>query len=84
MASYGYAFGDEAVHAFTALPAKSRLRLLRISDHLARFPRQTGDFQESGATGRVYEIKLFDDLLVPWWVDHAAREVRIVRLERVD
>lgn len=81
---YGYAFGDEAVHAFTALPAKLRLKLLRICEHLARHPLQSGDYQETGTTGRIYELKLHDELLITWWVDHATREVRIIRLERVD
>jgi hypothetical protein len=84
MSPYGYALGDEAVHAFTALPAKSRQKTLQACEHLARHPRQSGDYREPGADGRPYEVKLFDDLLLTWWVDHAAREVRIVRLERID
>ena len=76
--------GDDAVHAFTALPAKRREKLLRICDHLARYPKQEGDFHESGTSGRIYEVTLHDDLLVTWWVDHAVREVRIVRIEFVD
>lgn len=63
MLPYGYALGDEAVHAFTALPIRRREKLLRICDHLARYPKQEGDFHESGATGRIYEIKLHDDLV---------------------
>jgi hypothetical protein len=81
---YGYALGDEAVHAFTGLTAKSRQRFLRACENLARYPRQSGDYQEPGATGRIYQLKLIDDLLITWWVDHAVREVQIVRLERVD
>lgn len=84
MLSYGYALGDEAVHAFTSLPVRRRENLLRIFEHLARYPKQEGDFQESGASGRVYEVKLHDNLLLTWWVDHAVREVRIVRMEFVD
>ena len=84
MAPYGYAFGDEAVHTFTALPAKRRVKLLQLCEHLARHPHQSGDYHESGLTGRIYQLKLCDDLLITWWVDDAAREVRIVRLECVD
>jgi hypothetical protein len=84
VAPYGYALGDEAVHAFTGLPVKTRQRFLRACDHLIRNPRQAGDYQEPGTMGRIYQLKLVDDLLITWWVDHAAREVRIVRLERIE
>ncbi len=47
-------------------------------------PAQQGDYQEVGATDRIYEVKLSGDLLLTWWVDHAAKEVRIVRIERVE
>jgi hypothetical protein len=84
VAPYGYALGDEAVRAFAALPAKSRRKVLRFCGHLARYPRLSGDYQEPGLSGRVFELKLVEELLVTWWVDHAAREVRIIRLERID
>jgi hypothetical protein len=84
MAAYGYALGDEAVRVFTGLSAKQRGKVMRELDHLARFPAQKGDFHETGASGRTYEVKLCGDLLLTWWVDHAAREVRLVRLELVD
>ena len=83
MPAYGYALGDEAVYTFTALPIRQREKLLRTLDSLARFPNQTGDYQEAGTSGRLYEVKLFADLLLTWWVDHAVREIRIVRIEYV-
>lgn len=84
MSDYGYALGEEAVHAFTSLPPRLRGKLLRVLDGLARRPNQPGDFQEAGASGRIYEVKLIGDLLLTWWVDHAAQEVRIFRIELVD
>ena len=41
-------------------------------------------YHESGASGRIYEVRLHDDLLLTWWVDHAACEVRVIRIESVD
>ncbi len=38
MSAYGYALGDEAVRAFTALTTKQREKALCELDHLARFP----------------------------------------------
>lgn len=84
MPAYSYALGDEAVHVFASLPARLREKLLRELDHLARFPAQTGDYKEAGVTSRIYEVKLSGDLLITWWVDHAAKEVRVVRIEHVD
>ena len=49
MPAYGYALGSEAVYAFTVLPVRQREKLLRTLDSLARFPTQTGDYQEAGA-----------------------------------
>ncbi len=84
MSSYGYALGEEAVQIFTSLPALQRAKLLRAFDRLARSPNGPGDYQEAGASERLYEVKLLDELLLTWWVDHAAKEVRIVRIESVD
>jgi hypothetical protein len=84
MPAYDYALGAEAVHAFASLPPRHRASLMRLFEHLARHPSQPGDYQEFGASGRIYEIKLLDDMLVTWWTDHAEKEVRIVRIEPVE
>lgn len=84
MPAYSYALGDEAVHAFSSLPAKQREKLLRILDSLAHVPNQRGDYREAGASGRIYEVTLSGDLLLTWRADHAAKEVRIVRIEPVE
>ncbi len=84
MSAYSYALGTEAVHAFTSLPARQREKLLRALDSLARFPHQKGDYQEPGAFERSYEVALSGDLLLTWWVDHAVKEIRIVRIELIE
>lgn len=84
MSDYAYALGEAAVLAFTRLPARQRSRLLRVFDSLARLPHQEGDYREPGASRRIYEVKLIDETLVTWWTDHAAKEVRIVRIEPVE
>lgn len=84
MSGYAYALGEEAVRAFTCLPSNQRAQLLPAFDLLARQPHQKGDYREAGASGRIYEIKLVDETLVTWWTDHAAKEVRIVRIESVE
>jgi hypothetical protein len=84
MSGYGYALGEEAVHAFTSLPPRQRRKLLLLLDSLARRPNQPGDYQEAGASGRLYEVRLIDDQLLTWWIDHAEKEIRIVRIEHVE
>jgi len=84
MPGYDYALSEEAVQAFTAIPPRQRAKLLRHFAALARQPNQQGDYRESGNSGRAYEVMLIDELIVTWWVDHAAAEVRIVRLEFAD
>jgi hypothetical protein len=82
--AYSYALGDEAVRAFTTLNVRRRGKLLRAFDLLARVPAGHGDFQEFGESGHIYEIKLIDDMIITWWVDDAVREIRILRIERVE
>jgi len=82
MEPYDYALGAEAVHAFTAFSSSRREQLLQLFESLATHPSELGDYQESGQVGRKYEVRLVDDLLVTWWVDHAAREVRVLRIEQ--
>jgi hypothetical protein len=53
-------------------------------DKLARAPAQPGDFQELDTLGRHYQTKALDEVVVTWWVDHAAREVRVVEIEAID
>ncbi|MBI5766496.1 MAG: hypothetical protein HZA93_01785 [Verrucomicrobia bacterium] len=54
---------------------------MQIFDELTQRPFEPGDYREPGLAGREYEVRLRDDVIVTWWVDHAAREVRIVRVE---
>ena len=63
------------------LPARRRQRLLRLLTSLARDPFRTGEFQARGLSDRIYEVGVFDSLLLTWWVDHAEREIRVVRIE---
>lgn len=48
---------------------------------LSSTPFATPDFQEKSPAGRIYDVRCFDNIIVTYWVDHAVKEVRIVRLE---
>lgn len=84
MSAYDYALGEGAVQAFAALPPRRRGQLLRLFEAMIRQPNQAGDYQEVGISGRPYEVKLIDELILTWWVDHAAKEVRIIRIEPIN
>jgi hypothetical protein len=55
-----------------------------ILDELKCTPFRRGDLQEQDSRGRDNEVFIAGDWLVTFWVDHAAREIRIVRLESAD
>lgn len=54
-----------------------------MADQIARQPFQIGDYQTADATGRMVESLLIDGFLFCYWVDHAAREVRITEIVQV-
>ena len=81
MEPYDYALGAEAVHIFTALSTARREQLLLLFDRIAAHPFEPGDYQEPGYVGRTYQVRLVDGLLITWWPDHSAREVRMLRIE---
>jgi hypothetical protein len=64
MRGYEFAFGEEAVFAFTRLTARQREQVLAMAETLRRHPSMPGDYSELGASGRRYEVKLFEQFLL--------------------
>ncbi len=81
MNPYVLVLHEEAAHRLVSSSRAEQRRLAAIFDELKSAPFRKGDLQEPDAQGRVNEIMVFGDWLVTFWVDHAAREIRIVRLE---
>ena len=81
---YDFALSSEAARFLLACPPRARREVLVVLEKLARDPFQAGDFQEVGLSGRHYEVKLAGVLAVTYWVDHAVREVRVVRCTWAD
>ena len=69
---------------FAAAPRVQQRRLAAALEGLKLNPLRPGDLQEKDAQGRSNEILLADDWLITYWLDHAVREVRVLRLERVE
>ena len=81
MAPYTLVLHEEAARRLAIASRAEQKQLAVIIDDLKGSPFRQGDLQEPDAQQRVNEILLLGNWLVTFWVDHAAREVRIVRLE---
>jgi hypothetical protein len=81
----GYEFwlSAEASHALLGGERRTRLKMEQVLVQLSSTPFAPPDFREQSPAGRVYDVKCFDDIIVTYWVDHAVKEVRIIRLEVV-
>jgi len=51
---------------------------------LTRQPSLSGDFDAPANDGRIHQVKIVGDWLVSYWADHAAREVRLSGIERIE
>ena len=63
---------------------RERKTLLDYFDQLARLPATTSEWTLIDQAGRTNYQTAVGRFLITYWADHAAREVRIVRLDRVD
>ena len=81
---YEFAISGEASRFLFGSTARIRAKAEDACEFLARRPSTEGDFQETAPSGRVHQVKIFANLIVTYWVDHAAREIRIVNCEVVE
>ena len=63
---------------------RERKALLAFFEHLAKHPFTESDWTVNDATGRSNFRAAVGRFLVTFWTDHAVREVRIVKIERVE
>ena len=71
---------EEVVRVLLALPVRERTRLMDAIRGLVMHPSQPGAFFERDAMGRSLAAMTIDQHAIVFWVDHAAKEVRIVGL----
>ncbi len=84
MAPYALVLHEEAARRLAAASRPEQRRLGSILDGLKDAPFRKGDLQERDGLGRDNEILVDGDWLVTFWVDHAVREIRVVRVESAD
>ena len=83
-ANYDVVMPVSQVAAFQTAHKRERKALLRFFDRLAADPFMTTDWIVRDENSRDnYQIQVGAHLLT-YWSDHAAKEVRITRLERIE
>jgi hypothetical protein len=65
------------------LPRRRQRQVLDLADQLAMQPFEIGDYRTEDAVGHTVENLLIDGFLFTYWVDHAAKEVRITEIIKV-
>jgi hypothetical protein len=73
----------EAASFVVSLPRRKQKAVLDFADMIARQPFLVGDYQTRDSVGHAVENLQLEDYLFSYWVDHAAREVRISDIIRV-
>ena len=81
MSSYDYVLTAAATHVVLASPKRLRQEILAELAQLALDPFSVPDLEEIGPSGRKYAIRVRERIVLTYWVDHAAKEVRVLRVE---
>ena len=69
--------------AFHSASKRERKVLLDFFDRLAGNPFLESEWIIEDATGRTHYCQQVGKHLVTYWADHAVREVKVVKLERI-
>lgn len=84
MEHYELMLHEDAARRLAVSSRAEQRQVGAILNELKGAPFRKGDLQELDARGRANEILVAGDWLVTFWVDHAVREIRIVRLESAE
>ena len=61
-----------------------RRKIEEFLQRLIRQPSLPGEFEAPADDGRVHQVKIVGDWRVSYWIDHAAREVRVTAIEAIE
>ena len=84
MDAYELVLSESAAMVFATAARSEQRRVAAVMEQMKVAPMRRGDLQERDAQGRDNEILVVGDWVVTYWPDHATREIRVVRLERVE
>jgi len=78
--AYESHLSPQAVAFLISLPRRKQRLVLDIADKLARNPFCLGDYVLDEGTGRMVDNLVIGEFIFSFWVDHAAKEVRITEI----
>lgn len=81
MSDYDYVLTAAAAHVVLGSAKRLRQEILAELERLAREPFGKPDLEETGPSGRTYAIRVRERIILTYWVDHAVKEVRVIRVE---
>ncbi len=81
MSAYDYVLTATAAHVVLGSPKRVRRQILAELELLAQDPFMVPDLEETGRSGRKFSIRVRERIVLTYWVDHAVREVRVIRVE---
>ena len=81
MSAYDYVLRASAARVVLGSSKRLRREILSELERLAREPFSKPDLEETGPSGRTYAIRVRERIILTYWVDHAAREVCVIRVE---
>jgi hypothetical protein len=82
-ADYTVFLAADAAQFLHALKRNEREPVRRFLDSLELYPTTTGEGRERDALGRTVQVKLAGRIKIAYWCDHAVKEVKVLRIERV-
>lgn len=83
MTRYRTVFTRQALD-FVCRTSDDEMRELDVwFDRIERQPALTGDYVETGDAGRELQVTCLPRVAVTHWTDHAAREIRIMKIEPI-
>jgi len=78
--AYKSHLSSQAAAFLVSLPRRKQLMVLDYADQLARNPFRLSDYVLDDGTGRMVDNLVISEFLFSFWVDHAAKEVRIAEI----
>jgi len=81
---YDLAVDLEVLQQLLRVDEEQREQVIELLMRLRRQPFMQGEFRESDDTGRPNEVVLAGEMLVFFWSDHAAKAVRVTKVESVE
>lgn len=74
---------EPTVRMLLACRQRDRENVLTFLGGLAIHPERRGDFTERDASDRILQVGRTGRWLITYWSDHAVKEIRIVRIEKI-